>query len=197
MLFKKKPAKTSVGPAKGQAASSPTGPSAGGDFFESSKRATSAAQDAGVVAAQPRVLIRVDDISDVRGMKGDPLPGRQDGGCIVPNVASGGVSNQSVPAKEGDVFVVEVRVTLRQPPSGGGSSPYFVGPIFFGAKDDVVQWWPTQRELPSSFGETIRVEATALANTAYVRIGMCGTWAKDNPADYLVGFSEARLYQIG
>jgi len=69
-----------------------------------------------------------------------------------------------------------------------------VGPIFYDAKGEAVQWLQT-RPVPAK-AERIIIRAEAPQNAASVRLGLCGPWEPDGKAtDYVISFGCTQLKQ--
>ncbi len=140
--------------------------------------------------------IIIDDLAALEGMDGVRPPGHMVKGRYVVARHQAALSRQVLSVKPGDVFVFETDVRLERGALAAGkeASPFLVGPIFYDAKGEAVQW--LQRRPAPTKAERIVIRAAAPQNAASVRLGFCGAWEPDgNATEYVISFGPTQLKQ--
>ena len=140
--------------------------------------------------------IIIHNFAALEGMDGGIPPGDMVKGRYVITRHQAALSRKVLSVKPGDVFVFEtdVRLERRALAAEKDASPFLVGPIFYDAKGEVVQWWQP-RPAPAK-AERIVIRAEAPENAASVRLGFCGPWVPDGTAtDYVISFGPTQLKQ--
>jgi SAM-dependent methyltransferase len=140
--------------------------------------------------------IIIHDFAALEGMDGGIPPGHMVKGRYVITRHQAALSRKVLSVKPRDVFVFEtdVRLEHRALAAGKDASPFLVGPIFYNAKGEAVQWlqpWPAPAK-----AERIVIRAEAPQNAASVRLGLCGPWEPDGKATYyVISFGPIHLKQ--
>jgi hypothetical protein len=140
--------------------------------------------------------IIIHNFATLEGMDGGIPPGNMVEGRYVITRHQAALSRKVLSVKPGDVFVFETDVRLEHTAlaTQKKASPFLVGPIFYDAKGEVIQWWQA-RPAPTQ-AERIVIRAEAPENAASVRLGFCGPWEPDGKAtDYVISFGPTQLKQ--
>jgi hypothetical protein len=138
--------------------------------------------------------IIIHDFAALEGMDGGLPPGHMVKGRYVITRHQAALSRTVLSVKPRDVFVFETDVCLECPAlaTEKPTSPFLVGPIFYNAKGEAVQWlqrWPAPAK-----AERIVICAEAPQNAASMRLGLCGPWEPDgNATDYVISFGPIQL----
>jgi SAM-dependent methyltransferase len=138
--------------------------------------------------------IIIHDLAALEGMDGGIPPGDMVKGRYVITRYQAALSRTGLSVKPGDVFVFETDVRLERMTLAAEkpASPFLVGPIFYDAKGEVVQWLQL-RPAPAK-AERIVIRAKAPENAATGRLGFCGPWEADGTAtDYVISFGPTQL----
>lgn len=101
------------------------------------------------------------------------------------------------PARENDLFELSATVRLSKKQTNRTVNGFFAGPIFYDAAGEIVKWWHPQK--PFTSGEKTRkmvIRSTAPEGTASVGIGLCGSWAEADPADFTIAVKSAKLLRV-
>ncbi len=140
--------------------------------------------------------IIIHDFAALEGMDGGIPPGEMVKGRYVVTRHQAALSRKVLSVKPRDVFLFETDVRLERSPlaTEKAASPFLVGPIFYNAKGEVVQWlqpWPAPAK-----AERIVIRAETPLNAASMRLGLCGPWEPDGKAtDYVISFGPIELKQ--
>ena len=140
--------------------------------------------------------IIIHNLAALEGMDGGIPPGNMVKGRYVLTRYQAALSRKVLSVKPGDVFVFETDVRLEHTALAAqkNASPFLVGPIFYDAKGEVIQWLQA-RPAPTKV-ERIAIRAKAPENAARVRLGLCGPWEPDGKAtDYVISFGPTQLKQ--
>ena len=140
--------------------------------------------------------IVIHNFAALEGMDGGIPPGDMVKGRYVITRHQAALSRKVLSVEPGDVFVFETDVRLERMALAAekNASPFFVGPIFYNAKGEVLQWLQP-RPAPAD-AERIVIRAKAPENVASARLGLCGPWEPDGtPTDYVISFGPTQLKQ--
>ena len=140
--------------------------------------------------------IVIHNFAALEGMDGGIPPGDMVKGRYVITRHQAALSRKVLSVGPGDVFVFETDVRLERTALAAekNASPFFVGPIFYDANGEVLQWLQP-RPAPAD-AERIVIRAKAPENAASARLGVCGPWEPDGTAtDYVISFGPTQLKQ--
>ena len=133
--------------------------------------------------------IIIHNLAALEGMDGGIPPGDMVKGRDVLTRHQAALSRKVLSVRPGDVFSFETDVRLERMALAAekDASPFLVGPIFYDANGEVLQWLHP-RPAPAK-AERIAIRAKAPWNATRARLGLCGPWEPDGTAtDYVISF---------
>lgn len=146
--------------------------------------------------AQWAQVFEVDRISQLfLNPQGQPLPSSQSNAEDVLRFtgARGGVSRRSASARPGDIFRATTTIRVE---GDGDIVPAHFGPMFLGARDEVLFHSVVIHSIASHTDFPVDVQVCAPEGSVAVRLRLVGGWAEGRDSSSLVySYGSARLYR--